>query len=129
MGARHNDPESSHNAALKFRKHAGKVDDLILQVVRSSGSHGSTQSEVVSSITDYKPGSITPRFVKLVARGKLIRIPVGKKKPTKKFPEGHVWYITRRDAETNCDVTVYWVPEFAPSSPKVDHAQERRSAA
>jgi hypothetical protein len=114
MTVRNTDPDSSHKSAVAFRKHISKVDVRILEVVRSSGPHGRTQSEVVDGIPEYKPGSITPRFTRLVRNRQLVLIPLGNTKPTKRCPGGRPRYITRFDKETKRNVNVYWAPEFAP---------------
>ena len=114
MGARISDPETSRESAVAFVKHVGEVNDRIVEIVRASGRRGRTQSEVVASIPEYKPGSITPRFTRLVKRGRLVLIGIGTTKPTKRFPRGRPLFITRFDEETKRNVNLYWLPEFAP---------------
>jgi len=114
MTARNSDPQTNHEAAAAFQKKVGKVDGRIIEIVRASGQLGRTQSEVVASVPEYKPGSITPRFVWLVERRQLVRIRIGTTKPTKRNPGGRPLYITRFDEETKRPVNVYWAPEFAP---------------
>jgi hypothetical protein len=114
MGARNTDPETSHESAVAFHKHVSNVNARIIEIVRASGHHGRTQSEAVALMPEYKAGSITPRFSRLVKRGLLVLIRVGTTKPTKASPLGRPRYITRHDEETNRDVNIYWVSEIAP---------------
>ena len=114
MTARRTDPETSLESAEAFEKHVPDLNDRIVDIVRSSGRHGRTQSEVVDAIPEYKPGSVTPRFTRLIRNRRLVLIRIGKTKPTKRCPGGRARYITRFDQETKRDVNIYWVPEFAP---------------
>lgn len=114
MSARRTDLETSHEAATLIRHKRATIDKRIIQLARAAGASGITQSEVVACMSEYKPGSITPRFIRLVKRGDLVRLCLGSRKVTEKFPQGVSCFRTRRDEETGRKVTVYWVPEFAP---------------
>ena len=115
MSARNTDPETSHEAAEAFCEVAATVDCRIIALARAAGARGVTQSEVVDALPEYKPGSITPRFARLVRRGLLVRVCIGTSKPTKHCPFGRPRYVTRVDKTTRCRVLVHWVPEFAPA--------------
>lgn len=116
MSVRHGDPETSHEAAASLGNLGEKVSDRILQLARNAGARGITLSDGVAAIPEHKPSSISPRFIKLVRRGKLIRVRTGTGKPSKRFPAGRPLYMTRLDEETRRRVLIHWVPEFAPVS-------------
>jgi len=97
MNARNTDPETSHAAAAAFSKKASKVDARIIEQARTAGARGITEAEVVDAMPEYKPGSITPRFARLVRKGRLVRRLLGVGKPTKHFPAGRPIYVTRVD--------------------------------
>jgi hypothetical protein len=118
MSARNSDPESSQRAADNFSKRASKVQARIEELARFTETVGITQSQVVAAMPEYKPGSITPRFARLVKRGKLVRVYLGTAKPTKRNRTGRPRYLTRLDEETKQYVTLYWIPEFAPKASK-----------
>ena len=115
MGARTTDPQTSHDAAATFSKKVGSVNDRIVELARAAGKRGSTQSDIVAAMPEFKPGSITPRFARLLKKGRLVRVRVGTGKPTKHFPTGRPLYMTRLDETTGHNVLVHWVPEFAPA--------------
>ena len=116
MPARNSDPETSHEAAEVFSKSSGAVDKRILELARTAAEHGITQAEVVDAMPEYKPGSITPRFARLIRQRRLVRIRIGTRKPTKCFPNGRPVHITRVDVATGHRVLVHWVLEFAPTN-------------
>jgi hypothetical protein len=115
MSARNTDPETSHDALDGFSEKADKIDDRVIELTRATRGRGATQAEIVYSMPEHRPGSITPRFVWLVRKGLLVRVQVGTGKPTKHFPCGRPEYITRVDPSTGFRAIVHWVPEFAPS--------------
>ena len=116
MSARNTDPETSHAAAEAFSESEKTVDNRILELARATTSRGITQAQAVDAMPEYKPGSITPRFVRLVRRRMLVRVCIGTGKPTKCFPKGRPLHITRVDGATGHRVLVHWVPEFAPTN-------------
>ena len=120
MLARSSDPETSHEAAEAFSKSSGAVDKHILELARTAAEHGITQADVVDAMPEYKPGSITPRFARLVRKGLLVRVRVGTGRPTKYFPSGRPLYVTRVDITTRHRVLVHWCPEFAPTTSELE---------
>ena len=128
MGARANDPHTSHAAATAFVEQAATVDARIVQLARVAGRIGITQSDAVEAMPEYKPGSITPRFVRLVRRGALIRVRIGTSKPTKHFPCGRPLYQTRVDSTTGQKVLLHWAPQFAPPGIEVTEGGMRDSS-
>src|SRR5215471_12144684 len=97
MSARNSDPQTSHEGSAAFSKNTATVDNRILGLARAAGERGVTQAEVVDGMPEYKPGSITPRFARLVRRGLLVRVRIGTGKPTKNCPSGRPLYVTRVD--------------------------------
>src|SRR5438477_4776674 len=100
MSARKSDPENSQIAAENFSKKRSKVNLRIVTLTRASKETGITQAQVVDAIPEYRPGSITPRFARLVERGELVRVYLGMTKPTNQNPTGRPRYVTRVDVKT-----------------------------
>jgi hypothetical protein len=99
--------------SLKKSEHlATRLRGRILDLARKAGREGLTINEAEDQIEDYKGRSISPRFSELVRKGDLVRIPFDDDQPTRH--PGVVRYMTRYDGETRRNVTVHWVPEFAP---------------
>ena len=88
----------------------------IVSIAWAAGPKGTTINEVGRQIQDHKEHSISPRFSELEKRGALVQVPVGRGRPTQRFPKGIPLYMTRYDEETGRNVNVYWVPEFAPTA-------------
>jgi hypothetical protein len=126
MNARSSDPQTSHDAAAIFSKKVGRVDARIVELTRAAGKRGISQAEIVDALPEYKPGSITPRFARLVKRGLLVRLRIGTGNPSKRFPDGRPLHKTRVDGATHQRVLLHWVPEFAPSGIEVEISDENK---
>lgn len=114
--------ETSIDSLKKSEELATRLRERILDLARKAGRNGLTINEAERQIGDHKGHSVSPRFSELVRRGSLVRVLVDHGEPTKRCR------ISRYDDETGRNVTVHWVPEFAPSpnntEPKNDSTRE-----
>ena len=106
---------TSGDSAKESQQIAARLRQQILDLARKAQNRGLTINEAERLINNHKGHSISPRFAELVRRGLLIRILIGRTRPTKRSPHGAPRYVTRFDPETRRNVNVHWVPEFAPS--------------
>jgi len=106
---------------------AQRLRERIVSLARVAGPKGITINEAERQIQDHKGHSVSPRFVGLVNSGVLVRVFVGYGAPTKRFPKGAPRYRTRHDEETRRNVTIHWLPEFAPAALQNDSAPGRHS--
>ena len=115
MNSKSNHLSTSAESINKSERLASRLRVRIIELVRKAGKDGLTINEAERQIDDHKGQSISPRFAELVRQGVLVRVLTGRDKPTKRSPNGVTRYRTRFDDETQRNVTVHWVPEFAPS--------------
>lgn len=106
------DVGTSVDSLKKSEELATHLRERILDLARRAGRYGLTINEAESEIGDHKGHSVSPRFSELVRRGALVRVPVDHGCPTKRC--GGFRFMTRYDEETGRNVTVHWLPEFAP---------------
>jgi len=116
MTARNTDSSTSHQSAAKVGELAAKLRDRIKVVTHAAAHVGITISEATAQLPEYKPQSVSPRFAELVKSGVLVRVLLGHGKPAKRCPGGVPHYATRFDPETERNVAIHWLPEFAPSA-------------
>jgi hypothetical protein len=107
---------SSTESANKSEELAARLRRRIIDLARRSGKVGLSINEAEEQIDDHKGHSVSPRFAGLVKQGVLVRLLIGRGKPTRRFPNGVPRYVTRYDQKTRRNVNVHWVPEFAPAS-------------
>lgn len=106
--------ETSIDSLKKSRELAIRLRERILDLARKAGREGLTINEAERQIGDHKGHSVSPRFSELVRQGALVRILGDYERPAGRFHRGLCRYVTRYDEETSRNVTVHWVPEFAP---------------
>ena len=127
-------PETERNSGLttsaeslmESEKSAARLRQQIVALARKAGRRGLTINEAERLIDDHKGHSVSPRFAELVRLGLLVRVVVGRCRPTLRFPHGAPKYRTRFDEETLRCVIVHWVPEFAPVT-EADEEKEPES--
>jgi hypothetical protein len=110
-----NEIVSSGESAIKSEQLAGRLRSRIIDLARKAGRKGLTINEAERQIEDHKGHSVSPRFAELVKQGSLVRVLIDRGKPTRRFLAGVPRYVKRHDEMTQRDVTVHWVPEFAPA--------------
>lgn len=125
--------DTSIESRHKSKELTGRLCQRIRELARKSAANGLTINEAEKVISDHKSSSVSPRFSELVRRGDLVRVLTGYSRPTKRFPRGIARYVSRYDEETRRNVTIHWLPEFAPKteltafSTSQDIATTRRS--
>jgi hypothetical protein len=121
--------ETSIDSLKKSEELATRLRERILDLARKAGRNGLTINEAERQIGDHKGHSVSPRFSELVRQGALVRVPVDDGPSTKHC--GVSRWVTRYDEETGRNVTVHWIPEFAPTSnasaPSTSMAETERS--
>jgi len=90
--------------------------DRILELARKAGACGLTIHEAEQQLGDHRARGVSARFAELVRTGKLSRVITGYCAPTARYPQGMPRYATRYDQETQRNVIVHWIPEFAPQA-------------
>ena len=105
---------TSGESAVESQQTAVRLRQQITHLAQIAGERGITINEAERLIDDHKGHSISPRFSELVRSGLLVRVVIGRTRPTKRFPHGAPRYKTRFDEETRRNVIVHWAPRFAP---------------
>ena len=108
--------ESSAENANKSEELAARLRRRIIDLAHKAGRVGLTINDAEEQIDDHKGHSVSPRFAELANRGALVRVLIGRGKPTKRFPSGAPRHFKRYDDRTHRSVIVHWAPGFAPSS-------------
>jgi hypothetical protein len=97
-----------------------RLRQQVLNLAHIARETGITINEAERVIDDHKGHSVSPRFSELVRQGALVRVVIGRTRPTNRFPHGAPRYLTRYDEETRRNVIVHWAPEFAPKTIEFD---------
>jgi hypothetical protein len=123
MTVRNTDPESSHASAAVVEALAARLRARVLTIAHEARELGITINETSAAIPEHRAHSVSPRFAELVERGHLVRVLIGHGKVTKRFPGGIPRYMTRWDEQTERNVIIHWLPEFAPTKKPATSAQ------
>jgi len=105
--------ETSIDSLNKSEELATHLRERILDLARKAGRNGLTINEAERQIGDHKGHSVSPRFSELVRQGALVRVSVDHDKATKRCRVSR--WVIRYDEETGRNVTVHWLPEYAPA--------------
>jgi len=119
---------TSGESAIKSQPTATCLRQQIRELAREAQGQGISINEAERLIDDHKGHSVSPRFAELVRQGLLVRIVIGRGRPTKRFPQGAPLYKTRYDEETRRNVIVHWAHEFAPAAVKSDEEKKMAGA-
>jgi hypothetical protein len=90
----HSNHDSSLDAAVEIREHLARLQGRVLEAVRASGSHGTTDQELEQA-TGLGGSTVRPRRLELYNRGLVVWN--GYYRITKSGRRSRVWIATNRE--------------------------------